>query len=289
MGKTRALEKVKLLWDTDLGTDIDDALCLAYLCRQKRCELVGITVTSSQPEKRAKLIKALLHSMNQPEVPVHPGDGIKLNGKRFQTPAPQTEALKNWTLNWEPIPGSALNFLEKVIKEQPKEVSLLATGPLTNIARLLERVPDALEHFKAIYLMNGCFSFPLQEYNAVLDSSATALVYSRLKNARVMGLDITSKVSMASSEVEQKFHKVGLSRVAKLVSIWSQTSPIVIFHDPLAGVCIFEPELFHWKPAEIKSKAGFTFAHFQEKGKNLIAKSIDKEKFFEHYFQNIEQ
>lgn len=283
------MEKVKLLWDTDLGTDIDDALCLAYLCRQKRCELVGITVTSSQPEKRAKLIKALLYSMNQPEVPVHPGDGIKLNGKRFQEPAPQTEALKNWKLNWEPIPGSALNFLEKVIKEQPKEVSLLATGPLTNIARLLERVPDALEHFQSIYLMNGCFSFPLQEYNAVLDSLATALVYSHLKNARLIGLDVTLKVSMASSEVEQKFHKVGLSRWAELVSIWSHTSPLVIFHDPLAGVSIFEPELIQWKPAEVKSQAGFTFAHFQEKGKNLIAKSIDKEKFFEHYFQNIEQ
>ena len=45
----------KILLDTDIGSDIDDAVCLSYLLRQPRCELVGITTVSGQPDKRAAL------------------------------------------------------------------------------------------------------------------------------------------------------------------------------------------------------------------------------------------
>ena len=49
----------KVLFDTDIGTDIDDAVCLAYLLAQPACELLGITTVSGEPTKRAMLASAL--------------------------------------------------------------------------------------------------------------------------------------------------------------------------------------------------------------------------------------
>jgi purine nucleosidase len=186
----RAGDQVRVVWDTDIGTDIDDALCLAYLCREKRCELTGITTTSSQPEQRARLAKALVESMGRPETPVHPGGDRKINGGRNNIKVPQAAALAQWQCTWKPEPESAIPFLIQTIKADPGKITLLATGPLTNIARLLEEMPDAFDYFQAIYLMNGYFGpAPFPEYNAAVDAPATARVYAALKNARVVGID----------------------------------------------------------------------------------------------------
>ena len=50
---------IPLLLDTDIGSDIDDALCLAYLLAQKRCELLGVTTVSGEATRRAMLADAI--------------------------------------------------------------------------------------------------------------------------------------------------------------------------------------------------------------------------------------
>lgn len=52
-------ERQRILLDTDIGSDIDDALCLAYLLAHPRCELAGITTVSGEPERRAAIASAL--------------------------------------------------------------------------------------------------------------------------------------------------------------------------------------------------------------------------------------
>ena len=49
----------KVLLDTDIGSDIDDAVCLAYLLAQPECELLGITTVTGEAEKRARMASAL--------------------------------------------------------------------------------------------------------------------------------------------------------------------------------------------------------------------------------------
>ena len=49
----------KILLDTDIGGDIDDAICLAYLLKEPQCELLGITTVCGEPEKRAAIADAI--------------------------------------------------------------------------------------------------------------------------------------------------------------------------------------------------------------------------------------
>ena len=63
----------KILLDTDIGTDVDDAVALAYLLAQPECELLGITTVTGQAVERAKLCSVLCHAAGRPDIPIYPG------------------------------------------------------------------------------------------------------------------------------------------------------------------------------------------------------------------------
>ena len=70
----------KVLLDTDIGSDIDDAVCLAYLLAQPECELLGITTVSGEPVQRAMIASAVCTLAGQ-QIPIYPGAADPLLGK----------------------------------------------------------------------------------------------------------------------------------------------------------------------------------------------------------------
>jgi inosine-uridine nucleoside N-ribohydrolase len=124
----------KLLLDTDIGSDIDDAVCLAYLLAQPACELMGITTVTGEAEKRAMLASVLCKRAGV-EVPIFPGAEKPLLGPQRQPKATQSRALRNWEHDREFPRGQALEFLRQTIRTHPGEITLLAIGPLTNVSR----------------------------------------------------------------------------------------------------------------------------------------------------------
>jgi purine nucleosidase len=82
----------KVLLDTDIGSDIDDAVCLAYLLAHPECDLLGITTVSGQPVERAQLASALCKVAGK-DVPIYPGTADPLLIPQRQTRARQSAAL----------------------------------------------------------------------------------------------------------------------------------------------------------------------------------------------------
>lgn len=66
-------QEKKVILDTDIGSDIDDAVALAYLLKHPQCHLMGITTVSGQPVERAKLASALCIAAGKPDIPIYPG------------------------------------------------------------------------------------------------------------------------------------------------------------------------------------------------------------------------
>ena len=58
-------DKIKVLFDTDIGTDIDDAVALAYLLSQPRCELLGVTTVTGEADKRAEMVSAVCRNVGR--------------------------------------------------------------------------------------------------------------------------------------------------------------------------------------------------------------------------------
>ena len=109
-------DRLKVLLDTDIGSDIDDALALAYLLAQPRCELLGITTCTGQPEKRAEMASAICTHAGRPDVPIHAGASQALLVPMRQDQAPQAEALGPWARRSDFPPNTAIEFLRRTIR-----------------------------------------------------------------------------------------------------------------------------------------------------------------------------
>ena len=67
------MQTIPVLLDTDIGSDIDDAVALAYLLKQPRCDLLGVTTVTGEPTKRAMLADAICQAAGRTDIPIHVG------------------------------------------------------------------------------------------------------------------------------------------------------------------------------------------------------------------------
>ncbi len=239
----------KILLDTDIGSDIDDAVGLTYLLMQPACELVGITTVSGQGLLRARLASVICLAASNNEVPIHIGAETPLIVKQRQPIAQQADRLHNWphAAIFPEIP--AVEFMAKVILQNPGEVTLLAIGPLTNLALLFSVYPETADALKGLVIMGGVFKDDpnnpwKEEWNILLDPHAAEIVYNTpIAIHRSVGLDVTRQVRLPAEQVRSRFsHKV-LKPVLDFAKVWFAEQEELIFHDPLAAVTIFEPDV----------------------------------------------
>ncbi len=149
--------KIKVLLDTDIGTDIDDALALAYLLCQERCELLGVTTVTGEPRKRAEMVSALCRQAGRDDIPIHCGCPEAMLIEMRQKVAEQAAALGDWPRRKDFPPGTAIEFLRRTIREHPGEITLLAIGPLTNVGVLFAADPQVPSLLAGLVLMCGRF------------------------------------------------------------------------------------------------------------------------------------
>ncbi len=286
---------IPILLDTDIGSDIDDAVCLAYLLSQPECELLGITTVSGEAEKRAQLASALCRLAGR-EVPIFPGAESPLLVPQLQPRAPQAEALPRWEHQVSFPGGQAVSFLRDTIRSRPGEITLLTIGPLTNIALLFAMDPGVPSLLKGLVMMCGVFTNRLAgvgplEWNARLDPHATAIVYRhRVAVHRSIGLDVTRQVTMGPAEVQKRFGQGLLRPVLDFAGIWFRQRDHICFHDPLAAATIFDPGICRFERGHIDVELastrllGMTRWTADASGPHEIALEVDPARFFAHYF-----
>src|SRR5437667_3900789 len=160
---------VPILLDTDIGTDIDDAFALALVMRSPELELLGVTTVSGDTAARARLAAKLLWESGLQFVPVAAGKPGK--------PLPQeqtrwADGFSSPQIRQEP----ALDLLKAEIERRPGKITLVAIGPLTNVAELIEREPATASKLKRIAPMGGSIAHgygqalePAAEYNIASD------------------------------------------------------------------------------------------------------------------------
>ncbi len=293
---------IPVLLDTDIGSDIDDAVALAYLLRQPRCDLLGITTVSGEPEKRAALARAVCRSAGREDISVHAGLEQPLLAAPLQPRAPQAEVLS------EPVTASrptAVDFLRETIRARPGEVTLLAIGPLTNLAVLFTLDPEAPTLLKQLVLMGGLYygrsvghtGVTGAEWDMRCDPHAAAIVFhAPVPRLLAVGLDVTEPCRMPSAEVREKFAQAGppLDLVLDMAEVWFQGKSEMTFHDPLAAALIFAPELCRTERQRIEVDTsqsrtqGQTFFNPNAAEKpHEIAVSVDTLAFFRHYFDAV--
>ncbi len=291
---------IKIILDTDIGSDIDDAVCLAWLLANPECELLGITTVTGEPLKRAMLADALCNIAGR-KVPIYPGAANPLLIPQLQVKARQAKALNKYPHNKSYPGGEAVEFLRRTIRKYPGEVILLTIAPLTNIGLLFSVDPEIPSLLKGVVSMCGNFlrknpGLPDTEWNAMGDYHASSIVYNaKLKMHKSIGLDVTSQVTMKPDEFKKRFssHKL-LKPVLEFSKEFFKEWDQVTFHDPLAAVTIFDNSVCTFEKGNVsielneKGKQGMTLWKEDKKGKHQAALKVRAERFFKDYFSVFE-
>ena len=291
--------KTEKIWlDTDIGSDIDDALALAFLLNRPNCDLLGISTVTEIDKQRAQLA-SILCRIAEKEVPIYPGTRTSLIVETPQQTVPQAVAIAKYAHDNDfPDPAwAAIDAMRAAIRKNPGEVTLLGIGPMTNIALLFAVDPLVPRLLKQLVLMCGHFTPPDKncEWNALNDPHATAIVYAAPVEKHVsIGLDVTRQVIMKREEFEEKLRQSQYGApILDMGAAWFQQSETVTFHDPLAAATIFEPEICRYQSGHVAVETanpaiyGFTNWKAGQDATHSVALEVDADKFFDLYFATI--
>jgi purine nucleosidase len=294
-------DRIPVILDTDIGSDIDDAVALAYLLRQPRCELLGVTTVTGNVVQRAALCDVISREAGRGDLPIHAGAPNVLLDGPGQPRVPQYEAIAGRPHRSDFPPNTAIDFLRRTLRDRPGEVTLLAIGPLTNLALLFATDPEAAGLLKQVVLMCGVFTAGAghgpgsREWNALVDPLATAIVFrASVPRLTSFGLEVTMRCLLPAEECRRRFVAAGgpLAIVAEMAEVWFKAgSSHIAFHDPLAAAGLFEPDLCTYAPGvvsvETRSETLAGLTHFQRReseARHHIAIDVNPDAFFRHYF-----
>lgn len=203
--------KRKIIIDCDPG--IDDTLALMLALSSPELEVIGITIvcgnvpTDIGAENALKVLKF----MNRMDIPVYYGEELPL--KREYVSAQDTHGMdglgeSNYPAVTEAeVKKDAVNYLIHTLQTQ-KDVSIIAIGPLTNIAKALQKKEEVFENLDELISMGGSYKShgncsPVAEYNYWCDPDAAKYVYENLqKKIHMVGLDVTRKIVLTPNILE---------------------------------------------------------------------------------------
>ncbi len=285
-------ETVPLLLDTDIGSDIDDAICLTYLLAEPRCELLGVTTVTGQPRERAMLADAVCRAAGRRDVPIMSGCDRPILYQQKQPKAPQAEVLPDWDHREDFEQYEAVDFLRRTIRARPGEVTLLTIGPLTNAGLLFAVDPEAAGMLKRLVMMGGYYFEPgANEWNTSGDPIASALVFDAdVPELVAFGLDVTLRCKLSADECRRRFRGGPFDVVHQMAEVWYRRAEHITFHDPLAAACVFEPDLCTYRTGRVTmdltkgATYGVTLFEEEPDGPHRVARDVDAARFFDHYF-----
>jgi len=308
------VERRPVLLDTDIGTNVDDALALLYLLRQPRCDLLGVTTVSGDVRKRAACAAAMCRAAGRDDVPVHCGAPGPLLTGPGQSAVPLYEAVAaaggiTGDLGDRPV-GTAVEFLRSTIRARPGEVTLLTLGPLTNVALLFALDPEIPSLLNSVVSMAGVY-FPHEkpvETNVRADPVAAAMVLratAREGSAphTLVGLNVTTRCVLPADDVRKRLRPPlpPADLVLAMLDAWATRTRQVTFHDPLAAALVFEESLCTYEagvamndvthPGEEAARTFFAPAKqlpdAQRAFGQRVAKGVKVRPFFDHYFATV--
>jgi len=139
----------KIIIDTDIGDDVDDAFALALAVKSPELQVLGVTTTFGDTEARAKIVDRFLGEVGHAEIPV-------LAGKAAATKNPMSQRKYGEGEHFaKSSRGDAVEFMLEQIRQYPGEITLVAIGPLMNVGAAIDKDAATFRKLKRVVLMGG--------------------------------------------------------------------------------------------------------------------------------------
>jgi purine nucleosidase len=263
----------KVVWDMDPG--IDDALALILALKSPEVQVLGITTVAGNAPVHMTSANArrVLEYLNAGSIPVamgasHPLDHPLEDALSYHG----SDGLGNCGLP-PPLtllhPAKAWDFLAGLVWDAPGEITLLATGPLTNVAYAFELHPELAGLLARLVLMGGAYGLtrygkgnrtPYAEFNIWQDPEAAHIVFNSAADISAVGLDVSMdpKACLNRQHLEQikASHTPAAQLVARLVEYEVKYHGCCRMHDPLALATLLDASFFDFTLARVEVVKG---------------------------------
>jgi len=251
---------MNLILDTDIGSDVDDALALAVIIGSPELHLAGISTVYGNTQLRAQLARRYLRIAQQnTSLPVAPGLETTRSGAEIWWAGHEGGLFDD--LDDEDVNGDAIHLLTTTAARHAGEIDVLAIGPLTNIAAALDADPAFETNVRRLVIMGGDFSVESRraEHNIRCDIAAAKRVFSSRLPIVIGGLDLTLKVKLSYEDARTIARSGPYGEVlAAEIDVWWKyndarnreqfNSP----HDPILALWIAKPNLFLTTQADVR-------------------------------------
>jgi inosine-uridine nucleoside N-ribohydrolase len=308
-----------IVLDTDMASDVDDALCLALALAAPELDVVAVTCVGREPRRRAEVTRKLLALAGRDDVPVfagcraplldgdgfnwfgHEGDGILAPDEEFALPAEH-----------------AASALARLLSERD-DLEVVAIGPLTNLAVALALEPDLAGRVRRLTLMGGHVRraaygghefAPGVDYNLCADPEASWRVLRAGMPVRLVTAEVTLQTWLGDAEVERLAARGTplCAALARAVRIWTPVQKrlfsregcdvrdgnAAFLHDPLALACAYDESFCRFEDLEIEPAIEAGIFRTLERAVPVdgsfpmrCATAVDVKAFREHFMERV--
>lgn len=299
------MDRIKIILDCDPGHD--DAVAITMACKHPKIDLLGITVVAGNQtlEKTSRNALNLVQHLGA-QVPVYAGCGRPMiREKIVAADIHGTTGLDGPVfppLERSLEPEHAVNFIIRTLMESDGDITMVTTGPMTNLAMAIRMEPRIVDKIRRIVLMGGSYTngnvTPAAEFNIIADADAAYVCFTAGRPITMIGLDVTRKVLCYPSIVE-RMSKVGNKASQLFVDLMAHfcKSQKEVFgweggplHDPCTIAWLIDPTVITTKPmnaqVDIRSTSSYgrtncDFFGYQKLPANAdVAIDVDVEKFW---------
>jgi pyrimidine-specific ribonucleoside hydrolase len=309
------MKKLPVIIDCDPGHDDAVMLMLAVGCGL--FDIKAIT-TSAGNQTQAKTLKNALKlkALLEVDIPVYKGCDKPLFRELIIADYVHGEMGMDGPILAEPVIEaeslSAIEAIAKILTDSPEKVTLVPTGPLTNIATFLLAYPHLKSKIERISLMGGgAFRgnmTPTAEFNIYVDPEAAAVVFNAGVPITMCGLDVTHKALVFQEDIEL-FRALGNKTgkvIAELMDFFSifyrkertELNGGAALHDPCAIAWLIDPSMFQSKACYVdveltgKLTLGTTVVDFfdvlKKKPNVDFVYDIDRKKYIKLIYDSIQ-
>jgi inosine-uridine nucleoside N-ribohydrolase len=286
----RSGERVPIILDTDIGTDIDDAFALALALASPEIELRAVTTVSADAYGRALIACRMLEEAGRADVPVAAG--------RPRRAQPEQKGQYQYGLEQgfskRPVPELAPEFLYRQFKAEPGGLTLVTVGDLTNAARVITDYPEAKPWIKRIVIMGGAVRVGYNakppvvwEWNIRSDIKGAQTVFSSGVPLVVAPLDATTMLKLQEPMRQRIFsaRRPFTGPLHALYKLWGKETPTLF--DPVAVTLSFEERFCTIEDLRIEVDDGGFTREVKGKPNARVALSIRRDDFLEWYVRRL--
>lgn len=298
----------KIIIDSDPGTDDTFAILLAANSKELDLQAVCTVAGNCDLENATNNAFKILDLANRNDIPVYKGmakalkveneDATHVHGNNGMG------GILYEPINRKPQDINAVDYLIKAVRENPNEITIVAIGPLTNIACAINKDPEFSKNVKSLIIMGGSTDkgniTPYAEFNFYKDPDAAKIVFEENFNEIIMmGLNTTSNLVL-NDKLENILQNSDNPLANFLYSITRQGADFdrkcgfggLLIHDPITISYLIDPSIVELKNAKITietegEKMGKSEVTYVENSNCKVTGNVNVDKFYKLIFKRI--